>query len=120
MKAKWIKSQSCVDKGKVVAEVEAEDVVDFKHLLINKYAYHLRDSYSFQEYCSLDEVKDFLGGDTEYWPKTHRTLIDNQVWPVLEFTSNSGTEFLFNPSPEEVIEQIRGEDYGDLILTITD
>jgi hypothetical protein len=111
--AKWVKGQQCqIQRGKVIAEAEADSLPEFASQLCTNYAYNLGDGFSFQKFESETEIKDSYGDELPEWFK------DVTAYPVLVFVSNFGTEILCNPSASAIINQIRGESYGDYDLTI--
>jgi len=111
-KAVWKYSQCCTRKGQVVAECEAATLAEFAHQLCTTYAYHLGDGFSFSQFKDEEAIRDCYG---EVLPGWFDTIT---AYPVLVFTSNYGEEILCNPSATAIVNQIRGESFGDYDLII--
>lgn len=111
-KAIWKYSQCCLRKGQVFAECEAATLTEFAHQLCTTYAYNLGDGFSFSRFESEKEIKDCFGDELPEW---HKSVT---AYPVLVFASNFGEEILCNPTATAIVNQIRGESYGDYDLEI--
>ncbi|HAL44578.1 MAG TPA: hypothetical protein DCP47_01430 [Phycisphaerales bacterium] len=111
-KAIWTYGQQCRRAGEVFAECEANSLPEFAKSLCDTYGLNLGDGFSFQKFDSEKEVKDCYGDDLPEW------FENVTAYPVFVFSSNFGTEILCNPSSSAIINQVRGESYGDYDLTI--
>jgi len=112
-KAVWTYSQCCLRKGQVVAECESDSLPEFAKQLVTTYAYNLGDGFSHGLFESEKAIKDCYGEALPEWFNKVTT------YPVHVFTSNFGEEILCNPSASAIINQVRGESYGDYDLKVT-
>ena len=112
-RAIWRYSQCCRNKGQVVAECEADSLPAFAEQLVTTYAYDLGDGFSHSIFKSEKAILDCYAEELPEW------FVKITAYPVHVFTSNFGEEILCNPSATAVINQIRGEGYGDYNLRIT-
>jgi hypothetical protein len=80
--------------------------------LCRVYAHDLGDLFSFDRFEDARAVRDRYGKRLPGWFKQVTS------YPVLVFGSKSGVEILCNPTVMEIVDHIRGADYGDLKLKI--
>ncbi len=114
--AQWIYGQQCQRHGQIKAECAAETLEEFAHQLCTAYAYELGDGFSFYRWESEKDIRDCYGDAPDDLPGWFSSIT---AYPVLEFTSDCGDEILCNPTPQQIIDHIRGEHYGDYDLRIT-
>ena len=117
-KAKWIFGKQCLKAGQVKAECEADTRAEFAEKLQFEYANNLGDGFSSNIYTSLDDFKNVFGEDSYDWPEWAKdaNLTKCEVWPIIDFVSNSSTTRLYQARPYTIIKQIAGENYGDYDL----
>lgn len=111
-KAKWVYGQQCLRKGQVKAECEANTLREFAAALITDYCNSLGDGFSGGTWPDLPAVRDCYGDDLPDW------VGEVTAWPAVELSSNCGTTVLSRPTAIEIVNAIRGEDYGDYSLRI--
>jgi len=112
-KAIWIYGPQCTRAGQEKARREARTLPEFAQKLCQVYGNFLGDGFSCYEFKNEDAVFNCFGSDD--LPDWFAAVTG---YPVYVFSSCFGREILCNPTATAIINQIRGESYGDYDLTI--
>ena len=112
-RAKWIYGPQCLRKDQIKAECEARTLTEFSYALCAEYGYNVGDNFSFFKFQNEQEVRNCYGDELPEW------FDEITAYPVLTFSSPSGTEILCNPTATDIVNMIRSDFYGDYDLHIT-
>ncbi len=116
MKVQFVKRQCCYDGGRVVAEIETEDLAKLGQWLIDTCAYEMGDGCSVTIWESLDAARDCYGDDL---PEDLVAAFEKAQGGVMESINGCPPEYLPLPAKNTddywraIVNDLTGCDWGD-------